>query len=169
MIAETETSELAKHLVNESANKQGICPETLTLHADNGAPMTGKPLSQLLIDLGITQSHSRPHTSNDNPFSEAQFKTLKYSATYPGRFESIADARAWAQEFFTWYNEVHYHSGLRLFTPSSVHYGEWRAIHAQRQRVLAQVYLAHPERFSQGLPQAQPVPEQVWLNPPPPS
>jgi putative transposase len=137
MIAERENSNLARHLVAESAKKQGIRPETLTLHADNGAPMTGKPLSQLLVDLGITQSHSRPHTSNDNPFSEAQFKTLKYSASYPGRFESIQHAREWADEFFTWYNEVHYHSGLRLFTPSTVHYGEWQAIHANRQAVSA--------------------------------
>lgn len=166
MIAEHETSELARQLIAETAKKQGICPETLTLHADNGSPMTGRPLGQLLLDLGITRSHSRPHTSNDNPFSEAQFKTLKYSATYPGRFESIQHARVWADEFFTWYNEVHYHSGLRLFTPSSVHYGEWQSIQAQRQAVLTQAYQAQPQRFTHGLPQAHVVPNEVWLNPP---
>lgn len=166
LIADHESSALASQLIEASAKKQGIRPETLTLHADNGAPMTGKPLSQLLVDLGITQSHSRPHTSNDNPFSEAQFKTLKYCASYPGRFDTLQFARTWADEFFTWYNEVHYHSGLRLFTPSSVHYGEWQSIHSKRQAVLAQVYQQQPQRFTHGLPQAHTVPQSVWLNPP---
>lgn len=166
MIAEVESSELAKQLVAATAKKQGIQPEALVLHADNGAPMTGKALSQLLISLGIEQSHSRPHTSNDNPFSEAQFKTMKYRPDYPERFETIQAARTWAEEFFTWYNEEHYHSGLNLFTPSSVHYGEVLALQVQRQVVLAQAFAAHPQRFPQGQPQAKGAPTEVYINPP---
>jgi putative transposase len=162
MIAEVES----KQLVAATAKKQGIQPENLVLHADNGAPMTGKALSQLLISLGIEQSHSRPHTSNDNPFSEAQFKTMKYRPDYPERFESIQAARTWAEEFFTWYNEEHYHTGLNLFTPSSVHYGEVLALQAQRQVVLAQAFAAHPQRFPQGQPQAKGAPTEVYINPP---
>jgi putative transposase len=166
MIAEVERSDLAKQLVAASAEKQGIVPEQLVLHADNGAPMTAKALSQLLISLGIEQSHSRPHTANDNPFSEAQFKTMKYRPDYPQRFESIQAARTWAEEFFTWYNEAHYHTGLNLFTPSSVHYGEVYDLQAQRQAVLAQAFAAHPQRFSQGKPQVKGVPTAVYINPP---
>jgi putative transposase len=166
MIAEVESSDLAKQLVAASAEKQAIVPEQLVLHADNGAPMTGKALSQLLISLGIEQSHSRPHTSNDNPFSEAQFKTMKYRPDYPERFESIQAARTWAEEFFTWYNEEHYHTGLNLFTPSSVHYGEVLALQAQRQAVLAQAFTAHPQRFPQGKPQVKGAPTEVYINPP---
>ena len=128
MIAEVESSELAKQLIAITAHKQGIQPEQLTLHADNGSPMKGKPLSQLLVDLGITKSHNRPHTSNDNPFSEAQFKTMKYRPDYPERFASIEAARQWARPFFDWYNNHHYHSGLNLMTPASVHYGEAEAL-----------------------------------------
>lgn len=166
MIAEVESSELAKQLVAATAQKQGIQPEALVLHADNGAPMTGKALSQLLISLGIEQSHSRPHTSNDNPFSEAQFKTMKYRPDYPERFETIQDARTWAETFFTWYNEEHYHSGLNLFTPSSVHHAEVLALQAQRQVVLAQAFAAHPQRFPQGKPQVKGAPTEVYINPP---
>lgn len=166
MIAEVESSELAKQLVAATAKKQGIQPEDLVLHADNGAPMTGKALSQLLLSLGIEQSHSRPHTSNDNPFSEAQFKTMKYRPDYPERFETLQAARTWAEEFFTWYNQEHYHSGLNLFTPSSVHHGEVLALQAQRQVVLAQAFAAHPQRFPQGKPQAKGAPTEVYINPP---
>lgn len=166
MIAEVESSDLAKQLVAASAEKQGIVPEQLVLHADNGAPMTAKALSQLLMSLGIEQSHSRPHTSNDNPFSEAQFKTMKYRPDYPARFESIQAARTWAEEFFTWYNEEHYHSGLNLFTPSSVHYGAVLDLQAQRQAVLAQAFAAHPQRFPQGKPQVKGAPTAVYINPP---
>ena len=165
MIAEVESSEFAKQLVAATAKKQGIQPEELVLHADNGAPMTGKPLSQLLTSLGIEQSHSRPHTSNDNPFSEAQFKTMKYRPDYPQRFENIQAARIWAETFFTWYNEEHYHTGLNLFTPSSVHYGEVLDLQAQRQAVLAQAFAAHPQRFSQGKPQVKGAPTAVYINP----
>ncbi len=121
MIAEGESSDLAKQLMTETARKQGIQPDRLTLHADNGSPMKGKPLSHLLLDLRITRSHNRPHTSDDNPFSEAQFKTMKYRPDYPERFASIDAARTWARRFFGWYNTEHYHSGLSLMTPQHVH------------------------------------------------
>lgn len=169
MIAEVESSDLAKQLIAETARKQGIQPDQLTLHADNGSPMTGKPLSQLLVDLGITQSHSRPHTSDDNPFSEAQFKTMKYRPDYPDRFASIDDARTWARTFFAWYNHEHYHSGLNLMTPASVHYGDSVAVQAQRQSVMSAVFQACPERFRGGMPMVKGAPAAVYINPPKPS
>jgi len=166
MIAEVESSELAKQLIAETARKQGILPDQLTLHADNGSPMKGKPLSQLLLDLGITRSHSRPHTSDDNPFSEAQFKTMKYHPDYPARFGSIDHARQWTREFFSWYNDEFYHSGLNLLTPASVHYGEATTIQQQRQSVMVAAYAAHPARFSRGVTKVKGVPAAVWINPP---
>lgn len=166
MIAEVESSDLAKQLIAETARKQGIQPDQLTLHADNGSPMKGKPLSQLLVDLGITRSHSRPHTSDDNPFSEAQFKTMKYHPDYPDRFEAIDHARQWARPFFDWYNTEHYHSGLQLLTPASVHYGEAEAVREQRQAVTLAAYVAHPARFAGGIPQVKGAPSAVWINPP---
>jgi putative transposase len=166
MIAETQTSELARQLVSESARKQGIEPGQLTLHSDNGTPMKGKPLVALLDDLGIDRSHSRPHTSDDNPFSEAQFKTMKYRPDYPDRFPDIDAARQWARTFFDWYNEEHYHSGLNLLTPASVHYGEAEAIRDQRQVTMAAAYAANPRRFAAGLPQVKGAPDAVWINPP---
>ena len=166
MIAEVESSELAKQLIAETARKQGIQPDQLTLHAYNGSPMTGKPLSQLLVDLGITKSHSRPHTSDDNPFSEAQFKTMKYRPDYPDRFDSIDDAHQWARPFFDWYNWQHYHSGLNLMTPASVHYGEAVAVQAQRQRVMLAAFEAYPERFRAGFPTVKTVPTAVYINRP---
>jgi transposase InsO family protein len=169
MIAEFESSELAKQLVAETARKQGIEPGTLTIHADNGKPMKGKPLRQLLIELGINQSHSRPHTSDDNPFSEAQFKTMKYKSDYPNRFESMDAAREWARTFFYWYNDEHYHSGLNLLTPASVHYGEADEIREQRQQVMSSAFEAHPTRFSKGQPKVHGAPAAVYINPPPPS
>lgn len=169
MIAEVETSDLAKQLIAETARKQGIQPDQLTLHADNGGPMTGKSLSQLLVDLGITRSHSRPHTSDDNPFSEAQFKTMKYRPDYPDRFTSIDDARSWARVFFAWYNEQHYHSGLNLMTPASVHYGQAVVIQAQRQSVMSAAFEACPERFRGGFPIVKGAPTAVYINPPKPA
>ena len=166
MIAEVESSDLAKQLIAETARKQSIQPDQLTLHADNGSPMTGKPLSQLLVDLGITKSHSRPHTSDDNPFSEAQFKTMKYRPDYPDRFDSIEAARLWARSFFAWYNDDHYHSGLNLMTPASVHYGEAVAVQAQRQRVMVEAFEAFPERFRAGLPIVKSAPSAVYINRP---
>lgn len=166
MIAEVESSQLARQLIAASARKQGIVSEQLILHADNGSPMTGRPLSQLLLDLGITRSHSRPHTSDDNPFSEAQFKTMKYRPDYPDRFDSIEAARLWARAFFTWYNHEHYHSGLNLLTPASVHYGAAPAVQQQRQRVMSAAFAACPERFRAGAPCVKGVPAAVWINPP---
>ncbi len=169
MIAEVESSDLAKQLIAETARKQGIQPDQLTLHADNGSPMKGKPLSQLLLDLGITKSHSRPHTSDDNPFSEAQFKTMKYRPDYPDRFGSIHAARQWARTFFAWYNHDHYHSGLNLLTPASVHYGEAMAVQQHRQRVMLAAFQACPERFRGGLPMMKGAPTAVYINPPKPA
>ncbi len=166
MIAETQTSELARQLVSESARKQRIQPGQLTLHSDNGTPMKGQPLVGLLDDLGIDRSHSRPHTSDDNPFSEAQFKTMKYRPDYPDRFADIDTARQWARAFFGWYNDEHYHSGLNLLTPASVHYGLAEAIREQRQVIMTAAYVANPRRFVAGLPQVKGIPEAVWINPP---
>jgi len=167
MIAERETAALAKDLVETTCTRQGIAREQLTLHADNGGPMRAKSLALLLDELGVSASHSRPHTSDDNPFSEAQFKTLKYHPAYPDRFGSIQDARAWARPFFDWYNHQHYHTGLNLLTPASVHYGQAEAICQQRQMVMNAAYAAHPERFSKGLPVVAAPPKEVWINPPP--
>lgn len=166
MIAESQTAALAKDLVETACMRQGVQRDQLVLHADNGGPMRAKSLALLLDDLGVSASHSRPHTSDDNPFSEAQFKTMKYRPDYPNRFGSIQDARAWARRFFEWYNEEHYHTGLNLLTPASVHYGQAGAICQQRQTVLSAAYAAHPERFSRGLPIAAAPPSEVWINPP---
>ena len=168
MIAETQTSELARQLVSASARKQRILPGQLTLHSDNGTPMKGKPLVALLDDLGIDRSHSRPHTSDDNPFSEAQFKTMKYRPAYPDRFPDIDAARQWARTFFGWYNHDHYHSGLNLLTPASVHYTQAATIQQQRQAVMATAYAANPRRFPAGLTQVRGAPAAVWINPPSP-
>jgi putative transposase len=168
MIAEVESSELARQLMAETARKQGIQPDQLTLHADNGSPMKGKSLSQLLVDLGITRSHSRPHTSDDTPFSEAQFKTMKYRPDYPARFASPGAATQWARPFFDWYNHEHYHSGLNLLTPARVHYGTAATVQQHRQPVMLSAYQAHPERFRQGIPLVQGAPTAVWINPPQP-
>lgn len=166
MIAEVESSDLARQLIAETARKHGIQPNQLTLHADNGSPMKGKPLTQLLGDLGVTRTHTRPHTSDDNPFSEAHFKTMKYRPDYPDRFQSLADARAWARAFFLWYNHHHYHSGLNLLTPASVHYGEANQVQQARQDVMLTAYQTHPERFSRGIPSVKGAPIAVWINPP---
>jgi transposase InsO family protein len=166
MIAEVESSDLARQLIAATALKQDIQPDQLTLHADNGAPMRGKPLSQLLADLGIAKSHNRPHTSDDNPFSEAHFKTMKYRPDYPDRFASLVEAQAWARQFFTWYNEQHYHSGLNLLTPVSVHYNQAHVVQQQRQAAMLTAYAAHPARFVRGQPLVKGAPSAVWINPP---
>jgi putative transposase len=166
MLADREDAELAKELIKVTCQKQAIVPEQLTLHADNGSPMKAKTFSQLLVDLGILESHSRPYTSDDNPFSEAQFRTMKYQVTYPATFGSEETARTWLQDFFTWYNHEHYHSGLNLFTPASVHYGTATAIQNQRQSVMNAAFARHPERFSLGLPQVKGAPDAVYINPP---
>ncbi len=131
--------------------------------------MTSKPVALLMADLGVTKTHSRPHVSNDNPFSEAQFKTLKYRPDYPDRFGCQPDARRWAKEFFQWYNYDHHHSALGLLTPADVHFGRAQAVLAQRQQVLAAAYQKNPERFVKGQPTVQQLPQAVWINPPKPA
>jgi putative transposase len=161
-----EAAHVAEALVAETCRKQGIVPGQLTLHADRGIPMTSKPLAFLLADLGVTKTHSRPSVSNDNPFSEAQFKTMKYCPAYPDRFGSLLDAQAWARYFFTWYNQYHHHSALNLLTPAQVHYGEAVNLLLFRQNVLQRAFEAHPERFVRGAPKAGQLPDAVWINPP---
>lgn len=166
MVATRETAELAQILVDTTCQRQGIAPDQLTLHADRGSPMIAKSMSELLVDLGVVKSHARPHVCDDNPYSEAQFKTLKYRPDFPDRFGCVEDARAWSRPFFQWYNQEHYHSGLGLLTPASVHYGQYRAVQEKRQQILDGVLVAHPERFVRGRPTVQPLPEAVWINPP---
>jgi len=166
MIAERESAELAEQLITESCRKQAIQHQQLTIHADNGGAMRAKTVSQLMSELGIQPSHSRPHVSNDNPFSEAHFKTLKYAPDFPGEFASLATARQWAQPFFDWYNHEHHHTGIALFTPADVHYGRSEQIRQLRQEVMQQAYLTHPERFINGSPIVAAPPAAVWINPP---
>jgi putative transposase len=166
MIALQEAAHLAQELVEETCRKQGIGPGQLTLHADRGNPMTSKTLACLLADLEVTKSHSRPYVPNDNPFSESQFKTMKYRPNYPERFGSLLEARAWGRDFFAWYNHCHHHNGIALLTPAVVHSGRATAVLQARQATLQAAYQQHPERFVRGLPQPEPLPEAVWINPP---
>jgi putative transposase len=166
MIAERESAELAEQLIAETCIKQDIQRDQLTIHADRGSAMTSKPVALLLSDLGVTKTHSRPHVSNDNPYSEAQFKTLKYRPDYPGRFGSIVDARSWGRAFFDWYNNQHHHTGLALLTPTDVHSGRTAEKLQQRRAILQQAYAAHPERFVRGAPIVPTLPDAVWINPP---
>jgi putative transposase len=167
MISERESTELAETLIVETCAKEGICRDQLTLHADRGSAMTSKSVAHLLADLGVTKTHSRPHVSNDNPYSEAQFKTLKYRPSFPAQFGSAVDARAWARPFFQWYNQEHHHSGIGLLTPTTVHRGQATETIAARQQVLTAAYVAHPERFVRGAPIPPALPPAVWINPPP--
>jgi len=166
MVAHRESAALAKRLVTECCERQGIQPGQLTIHADRGSSMTSKALALLLTDLGVTKTHSRPHVSNDNPFSEAHFKTMKYRPEFPARFGCIEDARAFCLSFFAWYNEHHRHGGLGLLTPHDVHHGLGHQRVESRARVLAAAYQAHPERFTAGLPTPPAQPIEVWINPP---
>jgi putative transposase len=172
MLARREQATLAKELIETSCDRQGIDPNQLVIHADRGSSMTSKTVAQLLVDLGVEQSHSRPHVSNDNPKgdvpspTEAQFKTMKYRPGYPDRFGSIEDARGWVRRFFAWYNEEHHHTGLGLMPPSVVHYGQGESIRAARGTVLSQAYAGHPERFVRGVPTVPSLPEAVWINKP---
>ncbi len=168
LLAEGESAELARELVLQTCQKQNIGLSQLTLHADNGGAMTSKPLALLLADLGVIKTHSRPRVSNDNPYSEAHFKTLKYRPDYPTYFGSLADARAWAQAFFHWYNHEHKHSALGLLTPAMVHYRQAETILAARAAVLQRAYAAHPERFVKGPPSVAMLPREVWINRPQP-
>jgi len=165
-ISERETAELAEAFIAETCAKEGIAPDQLTLPADRGSAMTSKSVAQLLADLGVTKTHSRPHVSNDNPYSEAQFKTLKYRPGFPNQFGSLVDARAWARPFFQWYNHEHHHNGIGLLTPATVHCGQAAETIAARHQVLVAAYQAHPERFVRGTPRPPTLPTVVWINPP---
>ena len=167
MIAYRESAELAKRLIEHSCDKQLIESGQLTIHADRGSSMKSKPVALLLADLGVTKTHSRPHVSDDNPYSESQFRTLKYRPGFPDRFGSIEDARGFCQSFFRWYNHQHHHSGLGLMTPAMVHHGQANQILALRQVVLNAAYSAHPERFVRKPPQPPALPTAVWINKPP--
>ncbi len=166
MVAGCESAALARKLIAESCAKQGISPGQLTLHADRGSSMKSKAVALLLSDLGITKTHSRPHVSNDNPFSEAQFKTLKYRPQFPQRFGSLADARAFCRAFFRWYNTEHRHSGIAFMIPQDVHYGKTTQILETRTAALNAAFENHPERFKGKRPTPKPLPEAVWINPP---
>ena len=166
MVATRESAALARRLIADTLEKEGIAPGQLTIHADRGTSMRSKPVALLLADLGVERSHSRPHVSNDNPYSEAQFKTLKYRPTFPDRFGSIEDARAFCSAFFTWYNTCHRHAGIGLLTPADVHAGRTAEITAARAVTLDAAYAAHPERFVRRPPTPPEVPTAVWINPP---
>ena len=166
MIAPAESAVLAERLIGETCAKQNIGRDQLTIHADRGSSMKSKPVALLLSDLGITKTHSRPHTSDDNPYSEAQFKTLKYRPDFPERFGSIEDARSFCQDFFPWYNKEHRHTGIALLTPEAVHYGLAQDIQIARGEVLLAAYEAHPERFVKKVPVPPSVPEVAWINKP---
>lgn len=165
-IADAETATLFKPLIDDAVRKHGIPPGQLTLHADRGGPMKAKATALLLADLGVTKSHSRPYTSNDNPFSESCFKTLKYQPQFPKRFGCIEDAKTFCRHFFNWYNRDHHHAGIGLMTPDQVHYGQADAVHAARQKTLDRAYTANPERFVRKLPNPPRKPTAVWINPP---
>jgi putative transposase len=166
MIAEKESSALAKRLIAESCYKQNIAEDQLTLHADRGSSMKSKVVAQLLSDMGVTKTHSRPHVSNDNPFSESQFKTMKYRPGFPKNFGCIEDARSFSVDFFQWYNQDHRHSGVALYAPADVHYGRVEQIRQRRQSALDAAYERYPKRFVNKPPEAATPPKAVWINPP---
>jgi len=166
MLASRENADLAKRLIRDTIHKQQIDPDQLTIHSDRGPAMKSHTVAQLLGTLGVTKSHSRPHVSNDNPFSESQFRTLKYRPDFPDRFGSQEDGRRFCQEFFHWYNDEHYHWGIGLLTPEMVHYGHAQQILAGRQIVLDAAYRTHPDRFVNKRPVPRPLPDKVWINPP---
>ena len=169
MVAMRESAELAKRLIEESCVKQNILPGQLTLHADRGSSMRSKPVAFLLADMGVTKTHSRPHVSDDNPYSESQFRTMKYRPEFPDRFGCLQDSRAFCQGFFRWYNQEHRHSGLGLLTPAMVHYGQAESVLQQRQAVLDVAYQLHPERFVRSAPKPPALPNEVWINKPAPT
>ena len=166
MVAAHENARLAERLIEATCVKQGIGPQQLTIHADRGAPMRSKLVALLFSDLGIAASHSRPRVSNDNPFSESQFRTLKYRPEFPDRFGSVEHARAVSHDLFGWYNDAHHHSGLSYLTPADVHYGRAAARLTVRHRARVAAYAAHPERFVNGPPRRETLPTAVWINAP---
>ncbi len=165
-VADAESATLFKVLFDDAIAKQAIMPGQLPLHADRGGPMKAKATVLLLADLGVTKSHSRPHTSNDNPFSEAHFKTLKYQPEFPKRFGCVEDARAFCRDFFIWYNRDHHHAGIGLMTPDQVHHGQADAVYAARQETLDRVFRINPERFVRKRPEPPAKPIEAWINPP---
>jgi len=168
LLAGAENAGLARALIEDTCEKYAIARDTLTLHSDRGSPMRAKTTAELFVDLGVAASFSRPRVSNDNPYSEAQFKTLKYRPAFPERFAGIAHARAHLREFFAWYNDAHRHSGIGFMTPASVHFGRAAAIDARRRRVLEAAYAAHPGRFKRRIPTPPMLPEFVGINLPNP-
>jgi len=166
MVAHRESNTLAQRLIAETYKRQAIEPKQLTIHADRGSSMKSKPVALLLADLGVTKTHSRPHVSNDTPYSEAQFRTLKYRPEFPARFGSIEDARGITADLLRWYNPDHHHVGLGLMTPYDVHSGQAQAKLAERARVLAAAFVAHPERFPHGPPVPPELPKEAWINRP---
>jgi putative transposase len=166
MVAPRESAELVKRFIEETIGKHQIPTGQLNIHADRGRVMTSKPVAFLLADLGVTKTHSRPYVSDDNPYSESQFRTLKYRPDFPDRFGCIQDSRAFCQQFFQWYNEEHRHSGLGLLTPAMVHFGQAESVLAGRQAVLDAAYQAHPDRFVRRPPKPLPLPSEVWINRP---
>lgn len=166
MVAHRELAALAKRLIHETCEKQDIVRDQLTIHADRGSSMKSKPVAFLLADFGITKTHSRPYVSNDNPYSEAQFKTLKHCPEFPDRFGSIQDAREFCQTFFNWYNTEHRHSGIALITPVQVHYGQSGEVLKNREIVLQQAYAKHPNRFKGKIPRPISLPDAAWINKP---
>jgi putative transposase len=166
MLARAERANLAERLLADTISRQDVDRNQLTIHADRGSSMASKPVAFLLADLGVTKSHSRPHVSNDNPYSESQFKTLKYRPEFPDRFGSFEDAHGFTRSFFDWYNNEHRHSGIGFHTPADVHYGRAEAIRAQRAEVLDAAYQAHPERFVRKPPTPPPLPQTAWINKP---
>jgi putative transposase len=166
MIAPAESAILAERLIGETCAKQNIEKGQLTLHADRGSSMKSKPVALLLSDLGVTKTHSRPYTSDDNPYSEAQFKTLKYRPDFPERFGCIEDSRSFGQVFFPWYNKEHRHAGIGLLTPEAVHYGLAKDMQIARGEILRAAYELHPERFVKRMPVPPILPEAVWINKP---
>lgn len=169
MVAHREKSALAKKLIEQSCEKQGIQQDQLIIHSDRGPSMTSKPVALLLADLGVTKSHSRPYVSNDNPYSESQFKTMKYRPDFPKRFGCIEDARSFCQGFFDWYNTEHYHSGIGFLTPEDVHYGRAEQIIKEREKVLKVAFERHPNRFKGKVPKPMALPKAVWINKPSPN
>jgi putative transposase len=166
MLASRESDHLAERLIRETVVKQGVAAEQLTLHSDRGPSMRSQTVAQLLATLGITKSHSRPHVSDDNPFSESQFKTFKYRPAFPDRFTGMEHGLDFCGEFFPWYNHEHHHWSLGLLTPATVHYGQAETVLAARQAVLDAAHAAHPERFVRQPPRPLPLPREVWINPP---
>ena len=166
LLAHRESVDLAKKLIAQSSEKQGIESGELVIHADRGTSMTSKGLAQLLEDLGVDKSHSRPRVSNDNPYSEAQFRTLEYMPDYPDRFGSFEDALSFCRAFFNWHNTEHRHSGISMLTPHMVHYGAAKEVLARRHRVMLAAHAAHPERFVNGAPKRVQLPQAAWTNPP---